>query len=341
MDPIKLDLKDRKILYILSQEARIPPSIIAKQVGLSKDAVKYRIRQLEKKRVIFNYLAEVDVYPLGFIGYDMFMKFNIEPEKERMIAEFFNNHKATIWSCYTSGEWDYYAEMLYSTNEEFHQFTKELTEHFGEELIEYDFMMVGDVYRISQMVESVYDGQGIDLKGVVEPHEFPAGRESRKLDDTEKKLLSVIANNAELPIHVIAERSGLTSEVVRYRLRKLRDEGIIIRTSPVIDYSKIGLEEYIILIDMKNLDDETEKRLQMRIRNNPDAKYAFRALGRLTALILVNTKNILELESFIKELKREFHKIIKSVHFLHVTSQEDYTLFPKILLEQSNYRIRQ
>lgn len=49
---LKLNLKDRKILSILDMNARTPLSQIAKQVGLSREVVHYRIQQLEKKGAI-------------------------------------------------------------------------------------------------------------------------------------------------------------------------------------------------------------------------------------------------------------------------------------------------
>ena len=40
---IELDVKDRKIIYHLSNNARISDTQLSKQVALSKNAVKYRI----------------------------------------------------------------------------------------------------------------------------------------------------------------------------------------------------------------------------------------------------------------------------------------------------------
>jgi len=46
---VKLDLTDRKILIELDKNCRTPEQQIAKVVGKSREAVKYRIQQLEKK----------------------------------------------------------------------------------------------------------------------------------------------------------------------------------------------------------------------------------------------------------------------------------------------------
>ena len=331
MVAITLDFKDRKILYILTQEARTPPSVIAKQVGLSKDAVKYRIKRMEKQGVIWNYIVEMDTAAIGFYGYDLFLKFNMPPEEEHKIAEYFNNHPNILWSCSTSGDWDYFAEIACATGMEFHNITKEISAHFGEKLIEYDFLIVGPNYRITQMIESVYDGKGIDLKDIIHPTEFPAGDNQRQLDMTEKKMLGVMSENATMPIHEIAENAGLTSEVVRYRLKKLRKEGIIIRTTAVVSYRKLGYSEYIVLVNMNNLTPENEKRLEMVIKHNKAIKYAYRALGKPIMYALVNTKTVEELEEMIKELKHEFFDLIKKVNYIHITGQERFLLFNEAL----------
>ena len=49
---VKLDLKDKKILWELDKDSRQPLSKIAKNVRLSKEAVYYRIKNLEKRKII-------------------------------------------------------------------------------------------------------------------------------------------------------------------------------------------------------------------------------------------------------------------------------------------------
>ncbi|GAG48377.1 unnamed protein product, partial [marine sediment metagenome] len=41
---IKLDIKDKKILALLSVNCRIPLTQLSKKVALSRDAVNYRIK---------------------------------------------------------------------------------------------------------------------------------------------------------------------------------------------------------------------------------------------------------------------------------------------------------
>lgn len=68
------DETDRKILTILSMNARATLPFIAKRVGLSVSAVDNRIRQLEKRYGI-KYIAEIDVEKLGYLKFIILVKF--------------------------------------------------------------------------------------------------------------------------------------------------------------------------------------------------------------------------------------------------------------------------
>jgi Lrp/AsnC family transcriptional regulator, leucine-responsive regulatory protein len=60
-----LDPVDRKLLIALSQDGRRPAAALAKDLGLSRQAVTERLRILESRGVIRGYRAEVDPAALG------------------------------------------------------------------------------------------------------------------------------------------------------------------------------------------------------------------------------------------------------------------------------------
>jgi len=72
---IKLDIKDKKILYELDMDARQSISSIAKRVGLSKEVVNYRIRRMEKEGLIDGYYAIIEYSKLGYMYCRLIMTF--------------------------------------------------------------------------------------------------------------------------------------------------------------------------------------------------------------------------------------------------------------------------
>jgi Lrp/AsnC family leucine-responsive transcriptional regulator len=61
----ELDAVDRRLLYSLSRDGRQAASTLAKELGLSRQAVTERIRDLERRGVIRGYRADVDPVALG------------------------------------------------------------------------------------------------------------------------------------------------------------------------------------------------------------------------------------------------------------------------------------
>ena len=51
---VKIDLKDRKILYHLDLDARQSLTQVGKKVGLKKDVVAYRVQRMQKDGIIKN-----------------------------------------------------------------------------------------------------------------------------------------------------------------------------------------------------------------------------------------------------------------------------------------------
>jgi DNA-binding Lrp family transcriptional regulator len=63
---VKLDKKDQQLIFELDQNSRQSINSIAKKTKLSRDVVNYRIKQLEKKKIINGYFALIDFNKLGY-----------------------------------------------------------------------------------------------------------------------------------------------------------------------------------------------------------------------------------------------------------------------------------
>ena len=71
--PVKLDQKDKKLLYELDFHSRDPYSKLSKRVNLSKQGVEYKINNLIKKGVIKGFYPVINVPKLGFIYCMLFL----------------------------------------------------------------------------------------------------------------------------------------------------------------------------------------------------------------------------------------------------------------------------
>ena len=74
---IKLDIKDKKILTILDENARLSNAQIARKVALSKPAIEYRLNRFKKNDIIFQFYTVLDITKLGYSAYKVYLNFKI------------------------------------------------------------------------------------------------------------------------------------------------------------------------------------------------------------------------------------------------------------------------
>lgn len=70
-NPIKLDKKDRKILYQLDIDGRQTLSQLGKKISLSKQVVDYRLKNLVKTSVISEFYTVINFSKLGYTQYKL------------------------------------------------------------------------------------------------------------------------------------------------------------------------------------------------------------------------------------------------------------------------------
>ena len=104
---VKLDVKDRKILYELDINSRQSNSEIAKKVGLSKQVVGFRIKRLLKENIISFFYSVIDISKLGFTVHKNFLRLqNLDRGKEKELIDFLVNHPNVVWFASCDGKFD-------------------------------------------------------------------------------------------------------------------------------------------------------------------------------------------------------------------------------------------
>jgi len=82
-EAIKLDLIDRKIMYLLSENARFSNTYIAKKLKIKRETVAYRVKRMVEEDFLHGYLTLLDHRRLGFKNYMIYLKLkNLTNEKE-------------------------------------------------------------------------------------------------------------------------------------------------------------------------------------------------------------------------------------------------------------------
>ncbi len=83
---MQIDETNRKIIALLQKDGRMPMADIARQVGLSRVAVRERVRQLMENDVIQDVVAIVNSEAVGY-QVNAFLEIELEPSKIDQVCE--------------------------------------------------------------------------------------------------------------------------------------------------------------------------------------------------------------------------------------------------------------
>lgn len=86
-DLVELDRLDRRILDVLSGDARLPLAEVARRVGLTKTPVQMRLKRLEEQGVIRGYRAMLDPVKLG-LDHVAFVEVKLSDTREKALEAF-------------------------------------------------------------------------------------------------------------------------------------------------------------------------------------------------------------------------------------------------------------
>src|SRR3989344_2227411 len=110
---MKLDHKDKKILYELDLNSRATLNEIAKKVGLSKQVVDYHLKNLIKNNVIQQFYTVINFSKLGYTQYKLYLKFqNVNLGTEKEIINYWTQNKNSVWVASCRGRWDLATSIL-------------------------------------------------------------------------------------------------------------------------------------------------------------------------------------------------------------------------------------
>lgn len=124
-----------------------------------------------------------------------------------------------------------------------------------------------------------------------------------RLDDTDRRILACLQQDATLPLDEIAARVGASRTPVWNRIRRLRDSGVIRREVAILDAEALGLEAcFFVLVRTSEHDADWAARFLQAISTRPEVTEAHRLAGEIDYLLKVQVKNARAYDRFYQSL---------------------------------------
>lgn len=143
---IKHDSKDLEILSILAKNARISLLEISTKLNLTPMAVKYRIKNLEKRSIVQGYRALINFSKLDYEYYkvDMYLE---DVSKIKQIEFFCHEHPNIIYLDRTIGAGDIEFDLEVKNLKHFMEIMEQIKEKFKGVIRNFEYFSVLKIYK--------------------------------------------------------------------------------------------------------------------------------------------------------------------------------------------------
>ncbi len=303
---VQVDILDRKILFLLSKNARYSESSIASCLKISKEVVHYRIKRMQQEKFLTGFITVLNDQRLGKTVHAINLSLHPSPEHELLINRLVNDSHISNVKHYNS-LLDLQFSVTTTSLSEFVQFFDELMNHHHH--------LIKD-YNISTILSEQFMGLDFLLDGIEKPliqekkgssfqKEFQSAKTHLplKLDDKDLAILSALKLNARLPILSISQSLHLSTTSVQNRIQQLIKTGAIKCFIPYISLSNLGYQWYTLHLRTKNLSQST---FTQYVQQHPNIVWMTKRLGKWNYHLNMWVKNNTEFNKVVQELGHTF-----------------------------------
>lgn len=311
---VKIDVKDKKILYELLNNSRQPLSIIGKKVGLSREVVGYRINRLEKEGVIINYPTLIWQYFIGLSTARFYFNYQfMNPKTKSELIDFLKKSEIVAMVAELSGSYDlqvnpytaslFNPEIALKFNAFYEELQKKYRRYFDEQ--------IGTIFTGSDLFDLVFL---LNDKHKKPSYFTPINNIKIDIDELDLKILRKLAGNARIPTTQLANELKTTVTTVNNRIKSMADKNLFRKFWVNIDWTKIGYRQYDIEINLKDYSKKNE--IINYIKNNQHILFIMHSIGRGVDLDFeFILRDITHLHDIITDLSEKFPESIKNFKY--------------------------
>jgi len=122
-----------------------------------------------------------------------------------------------------------------------------------------------------------------------------------KLEETDKKILNIIVENARLSLRQIAQKAGVSVATVMHHIKALEKEGIIRKYTAKLDYEKMGYDVEVMIeirVSKGRLLD-----VERKISMDANVFAVYDVTGAFDALVLARFPTRRKMDNFLKKIQ--------------------------------------
>jgi len=318
----KLDLKDKKLLFELDFDARKTYAELARATRMSKRGAEYKLKNLERDKVVIGYSTIIDVNKVGYNYFRVFIKFQtVTKEFQKEVETYIKNEENIGWALWYHGTYDLGFTIWANTVTQFKELVNKFYNQFGK--------------NISRRTESIgteilfYKSRFLLNNKDLNTINITESTNKEKLDNNDILVLNALVKQPRATLITLGERTGLSSKLVSYHLKKLYLKKILLGIRPILNYNQLGKIYYKVFFHLNDLQEEAITKLEGYLAQESSVIYVVKAMGTCDLDIELVLDSTEQLYNFIDDIQIRFPGIIKEYDLLILKNTIKQTFLPK------------
>jgi len=222
---------DSKIIGLLLGDARRTFAEIGKEIGISKNTVWNRYKNMTKKGIINGATIQINYKKLGYDAVGILLM-DVDPPQIEQVSRYIKARLPDAFGPFlSSSRYNLRAVVPLKTINELGKIKEELRKKAG--ITELDSSIWTDIWLTPENL-SLIPNRATELS-----NKKTSDNTTFDTDEIDTHIINELANNSRMSFTVLAKQLGISVDTVARRYESLREEGVIVSRIQ-IDPMKIG-----------------------------------------------------------------------------------------------------
>lgn len=282
-----------RIIEQLDQDARLSAEAIGRRLRISGDTVLYTISKLSQNGIIERYSAIIDLFQLGLLPFRVSLRLTKNVALESVAEKLFKLGSFTLL-VESRGEHDLIcwgaASSLVDMQTAYAQCQEELEPWIRES-------------SLQVIIETSTYSRGylVNRPGKVFPTRSQGSQS--KLDTIDRQILQALREDARMPVSSIASNLKITAAIVKYRISKMEDFGVISGYRVQLNAESIGLQRFRVQLEYSGKFSRCSEALRQFCKSTAGITRLEFQIGSWPAELGLETESFMSLHKVLDQLK--------------------------------------
>jgi DNA-binding Lrp family transcriptional regulator len=287
---------------------------LAKLTGLRPSALRYHLQRLKESGVIINKRAYINVFLLGYTNYVIYCTLGSSTrEKREAVVAQLQQYRRVGWIAELGGEYQFAFSVSVKAIGELASFLDEVAI-----ALKSPFFQKAVSVRLSYQMypRSYLASKDLRIKPFVVAPGAPV-----ETDQLDQKVLSAVSLTDFESRAALAKKAGIPLSTFERRLSRLEEIGVIVGYFCRLDLSRLGIQQYRLLISVRGMQPKLRKELIAFAAAHPRIRKFIECTGSWDCEMELNVADSSEASAVSASLYERFGYEVNSVSVIPLFRQ--------------------